>query len=313
MNSSATAALVVMIGGGWRLADAQTVSVAATRWFTAPQVMDYRVALLKRQFGPALVLPFAQLTFQGPRDGGATFAGGGVDLALRLRRSARPYLVGGLSGGFLDLNRTAGLGVWHSWSAGIGLEAARAGPVGLAIETRYQVLSRGNTGGLTLGLRLGTALGSRLRTPTVPVPTAPAATPTDRASSARTVVGAARGAMGTPYRWGGTDQNGFDCSGLIQFAYQAVGIGLPRRSVEQAGVGRAVPTDLDQLAPGDILAFADTPGGEVSHVGLYLGDGRFIHSATGGVRESALRDDDPQGRWWYARWVGARRLLAAAE
>ena len=60
--------------------------------------------------------------------------------------------------------------------------------------------------------------------------------------------------------------------------------------------------------PGDLLTFSNR-GGRVTHVGMYLGEGRFIHSATRGVQVSALSDDDPYGRWWYQRWVGARRIL----
>ncbi len=114
--------------------------------------------------------------------------------------------------------------------------------------------------------------------------------------------------MGTPYRWGGNDQDGYDCSGLIQYAYGEHGILLPRVSRDQARMGTAVDRDAGRLAPGDILAFS-VDGGGVSHVGLYVGDGRFIHSASSGVKLSSLSADDPDSRWWRARWVGARRVL----
>jgi cell wall-associated NlpC family hydrolase len=130
------------------------------------------------------------------------------------------------------------------------------------------------------------------------------------ATRANTVVELAREAMGTPYRWGGSDQNGFDCSGLIRYAYGEVGVDLPRRSRDQARSGREVTRDVALLLPGDILAFGAGPGGgEVTHVGLYLGQGRFIHSASGGVRISPLDDRDRDGRWWLERWLGARRVL----
>ena len=115
--------------------------------------------------------------------------------------------------------------------------------------------------------------------------------------------------MGTPYRWGGTDTLGFDCSGLIRYAYGQHGVTLPRMAVDQARTGSEVGRALDQLMPGDILTFSDQPGGAVTHVGLYLGDGKFIHSARGGVQISALSESDSIGKWWFARWVGARRIL----
>jgi cell wall-associated NlpC family hydrolase len=115
-------------------------------------------------------------------------------------------------------------------------------------------------------------------------------------------------AMGAPYLWGGSSENGFDCSGLIQYAYQQAGLTLPRRSVDQAKVGQLIPREIGQLLPGDILTFSRDPGGPVSHVGLYVGERRFIHSAASGVRMSLLSEDDPSGKHWVARWVGVRRV-----
>jgi cell wall-associated NlpC family hydrolase len=127
------------------------------------------------------------------------------------------------------------------------------------------------------------------------------------------VVASARVALGKPYLYGGTGQGstGFDCSGLIQYAYAQQGIMLPRVSTSQATAGRAVEKSLDALSRGDILTFASQPGGsKVSHVGLYLGEGRFIHSSSSrGVMESTLSGTDPNGQWWFVRWVGARRVI----
>ncbi|HEU4697966.1 MAG TPA: C40 family peptidase [Gemmatimonadales bacterium] len=124
------------------------------------------------------------------------------------------------------------------------------------------------------------------------------------------VVQTVREAMGTRYQLGGRgeDGDGFDCSGLIQHAYARIGVALPRRSVDQAREGRAVARDPDRLAPGDILTFAER-GRRVTHVGMYVGDGRFIHSASRGVRVSLLSRNDPDGRWWLRRWVGVRRIV----
>jgi cell wall-associated NlpC family hydrolase len=79
--------------------------------------------------------------------------------------------------------------------------------------------------------------------------------------------------------------------------------------VDQARAGREVGRDASALLPGDVLTFAGNGRG-VTHVGLYIGDGRFIHSASRGVQISRLGEDDPNGRYWYRRWVGARRVIA---
>ncbi len=125
------------------------------------------------------------------------------------------------------------------------------------------------------------------------------------------IVETALAAMGEPYRWGGTSgDEGFDCSGLVWYAYTTHGVRLPRVSRDQARAGRAVPATVAALRPGDILLFSNH-GRVVTHVGLYVGDARFIHATTsGGVRVGALdaRADD-NDRWWLARWVGARRVL----
>ena len=74
------------------------------------------------------------------------------------------------------------------------------------------------------------------------------------------------------------------------------------------GEGRKIDRELKRLAPADILTFSNR-GGQVTHVGLYIGEGRFIHSATRGVQVSMLSAEDPYGRWWYKRWVGVRRIV----
>ena len=123
-------------------------------------------------------------------------------------------------------------------------------------------------------------------------------------------------ALGSPYQWGsvgsggGGRTSGFDCSGLIWHAFARQGVTLPRVSREQARVGVPVPRALNALEPGDLLAFSRTPGGPVEHVGLYVGAGRFVHSSgwDGGVVVSRLAPGDARGRWWWRRWVGARRV-----
>ncbi len=308
---------------------AQELSVTGARWFTTPHVADYRLGFARYRLGPISVVTFGQAVFEGPRGAGHLLAGAGADGLVRIGREARPYLIGGVSGGFLDLRSGAAFALWHGGSAGAGFEVFRAGGLALGVEARYQWVSRERTSGISAGLRLGRPIGAppRRQGPRNPaaaaptgeraapgaadrVPGPPAAT-ANRGSRAEvtTALKAALDAMGTPYRWGGTTQNGFDCSGLIQFAYASAGIGVPRRSVDQARAGRSVGTAIEDLVPGDILAFSGDRNGAVTHVALYLGNGRFIHSANDGVVVSSLSPDDISGRWWLDRWVDSRRLI----
>jgi cell wall-associated NlpC family hydrolase len=124
-----------------------------------------------------------------------------------------------------------------------------------------------------------------------------------------TVVETALAAMGSPYSWGGSDTNGFDCSGLIQFAYGQHGIVLPRISRDQMRMGRALDRDAASLRPGDILGFSASGTSRISHVGMYVGEGQFLHSSSTGVKLSSLTASDGDSRWWRDRWVGARRIV----
>lgn len=107
--------------------------------------------------------------------------------------------------------------------------------------------------------------------------------------------------LGVPYVFGGTTTSGFDCSGFVQHVFAMLGIGLPRTADAQYDFGRPA---VGGPRAGD-LVFFDTYGG-VSHVGIYLGRGEFVHaSSSHGVMVSHLSDS-----YWAARYVGAKRLIA---
>lgn len=110
--------------------------------------------------------------------------------------------------------------------------------------------------------------------------------------------------VGAPYHYGGTSPDtGFDCSGLVAHVYeQAWGISLPRRTEEQRSIGH--PVKLAELEPGD-LVFYNTRHRPYSHVGIYLGDGNFVHAPRRGRR---VRVESINKPYWRTRFSGARRL-----
>ena len=116
------------------------------------------------------------------------------------------------------------------------------------------------------------------------------------------LVGTALGLRGAPYRNGGTDPNGFDCSGFIQYVFSQYGLSLPREVREQYRVGKSVKAE--DLAPGDILFFTTTAPGP-SHVAIAIGGDQFVHapSSTGVVRVEHLGSS-----YWSPRYLGARRV-----
>ncbi len=118
------------------------------------------------------------------------------------------------------------------------------------------------------------------------------------------VVVAAMAFLGVPYRRGGNDEAGFDCSGFTRHLFETrLGLLLPRRAEEQAQAPELVKVPRSELQPGD-LVFFNTLRRTFSHVGIYIGDGRFIHAPRPGAQ---VRLESMQGAYWSKRFTGARR------
>ena len=137
-----------------------------------------------------------------------------------------------------------------------------------------------------------TVVGASAVTPEADTIVAPPPTHSD-------VVGVALSQLGTPYVWGGAAPGGFDCSGLVMWAYAQVGVSLPHSSYAQYSYG--VPVSRDQLQPGDIVFFDG-----LGHVGIYIGGDQFVHAPhTGDVVKISSLDE----AWYASTYVGARRIL----
>ena len=135
-----------------------------------------------------------------------------------------------------------------------------------------------------------------------------------REASEAVLLATARRLLGTPYMWGGASIKHFDCSGFTQFVYRQSGIVLPRNAREQIYTGEVVPYDFDKMRPGDLLFYGTlNPDGKprvVSHVAMYYGDRKIIHSSQV-VRISSLT---PDGEDFYEREpIAVRRILGHVD
>lgn len=128
-----------------------------------------------------------------------------------------------------------------------------------------------------------------------------------RPDSASGLVVGAMAFLGFPYKYGGTSvETGFDCSGFVRAVFESsIGKVLPRRADEQAAATQKI--EKDELKPGD-LVFFNTMKRAFSHVGIYIGGDKFIHSPRAGAH---VRIDNMGATYWQSKFNGARRVLAA--
>lgn len=119
------------------------------------------------------------------------------------------------------------------------------------------------------------------------------------------IVAISRAQLGVRYKRGAeSPTSGFDCSGLVKYVMAQFGAELPRTSREQALVGKKIERDIASLKPGDLLTFGR--GKRISHIGIYIGDGRFVHAPTPGSRVRVESLANTRASWWK----GARRVFA---
>lgn len=121
-------------------------------------------------------------------------------------------------------------------------------------------------------------------------------------STGNEIVATVKSLIGTPYLFGGTTPQGFDCSGLVYYSYQSLGMRVPRTTRQLAR--QATTLKKNEIMPGDLLFF-QTFGNKVSHVGIYAGENQFIHAAKSGENVSYANIEEP---YWRARLIKAGRL-----
>src|SRR5688572_25319261 len=114
--------------------------------------------------------------------------------------------------------------------------------------------------------------------------------------------GTAMSLRGAPYRNGGIDPNGFDCSGFVRYVYQQHGVAMPREVREQFRVGKTIARD--RLEPGDLVFFSTVAPG-ASHVGIVIGGDQFVHAPS---ERGVVRVENLSSQYWANRFVGAKRV-----
>jgi cell wall-associated NlpC family hydrolase len=190
------------------------------------------------------------------------------------------------------------------------------GALELSAESRTRTPISSGGGGAWHEVRAGIALrfgaSGRASSP-VRLPSGRRPSGTVGSASAARILSSGERYLGTPYKWGGTSPtSGFDCSGFVQYVYARNGVELPRTSRQQAQVGLALPASWGSVAAGDLVMFAE-PGEAISHVAIYAGNRRILHSSSsgGGVRYDDL--DTRRGQWYLQRMVAARRVTSDGQ
>jgi cell wall-associated NlpC family hydrolase len=118
------------------------------------------------------------------------------------------------------------------------------------------------------------------------------------------LVSKAKSLLGIPYKFGGTTKSGFDCSGFLNYIFKSQKVSLPRTANDM--YHRGTPVSRSQLRTGDLVFFKTSSRSAVTHAGMYIGNGKFIHSSTSnGVSISSINDR----YYWGSRYVGAKRIL----
>lgn len=158
--------------------------------------------------------------------------------------------------------------------------------------------------GLLVFLAL-TCLACAGRTPPEPASPVPAPDTSELTDTRRIIVHAAMESMGAPYRWGGhTPGQGFDCSGLVLYAYQTAGIPVPRTARLQFRQGKQI--NRQQLLPGDLVFFTIPSKKANFHVGIYTGSNRFIHAPG---RKRPVIHSDLDNPYFQKNYAGARSFF----
>jgi hypothetical protein len=251
------------------------------------------------------------------------FLGGGPS---GFSRTIAPFVFAGIGTGTRD---SAGYTITrNNWSYGAGAAVPLGAAIDLFGEARWRmsryVLPTASFApsprtefrfGLSFHVGGGSGPSSARRgrdrrmdvTPPVSLPSTVRYPAPNASTSAARIVGTAEDYVGVPYRFGGTSPTGgFDCSGFVQYVFAQQGVRLPRTSREQALVGTALSPEWRAVSAGDLVMFEEN--GRISHVAIYAGHNRIIHSSAsgGGVRYDDL--GTRRGEWFVDHMVAARRV-----